>query len=282
MTVVTRFAPSPTGRIHVGNIRTALHNWLWARKNGGRFILRIDDTDRERSERGPCRAIRADLAWLGLRRTRTSPVGPLRPLRGGAAAAARGGAGLSGLRDRAGARLKRKVQLGRGKPPVYDRAALALTGADGRGSKRKGGGRTGASGSTRRADRLGRPHPRAPASRSGAAQRSGGPPRGRLLALYAAERGRRCGDGRHPCRARRGSCHQYRAAAADVRGPGRGAARFRARGFADRLGGQARQATGLDRRRGDARGGDRARRLSPSWRGSAPAWPSSRSPTWRR
>ena len=48
MSVVTRFAPAPTGRLHVGNIRTALHNCLWARRHGGRFILRIDDTDRER------------------------------------------------------------------------------------------------------------------------------------------------------------------------------------------------------------------------------------------
>lgn len=47
---VTRFAPSPTGRLHVGNIRTALHNWMYAQKAGGRFLLRIDDTDAERSE----------------------------------------------------------------------------------------------------------------------------------------------------------------------------------------------------------------------------------------
>ena len=50
MTVVTRFAPSPTGRLHVGNLRAALHNWLFARKQGGRFLLRIDDTDAERSD----------------------------------------------------------------------------------------------------------------------------------------------------------------------------------------------------------------------------------------
>ena len=50
MTVITRFAPSPTGNLHVGNVRTALHNWLWARKHGGRFLLRIDDTDLERSK----------------------------------------------------------------------------------------------------------------------------------------------------------------------------------------------------------------------------------------
>ena len=66
MSVVTRFAPSPTGRLHVGNIRTALHNFLFARKLGGRFLLRIDDTDRERSTQEFDQAIRDDLAWLGL------------------------------------------------------------------------------------------------------------------------------------------------------------------------------------------------------------------------
>src|SRR3546814_15089573 len=66
MTVTTRFAPSPTGHLHVGNVRTALHNWLWARKHGGRFLLRIDDTDIERSKEEYVDGIRADLAWLGL------------------------------------------------------------------------------------------------------------------------------------------------------------------------------------------------------------------------
>src|SRR5207237_6818887 len=66
MTVVTRFAPSPTGRLHVGNIRTALHNFLFARKNGGTFLLRIDDTDRERSTAEFEQAIREDLNRLGL------------------------------------------------------------------------------------------------------------------------------------------------------------------------------------------------------------------------
>ena len=64
--VVTRFAPSPTGRLHVGNIRAALHNWLYARQQGGRFMLRLDDTDAERSTEEFVDAIRADLAWLGL------------------------------------------------------------------------------------------------------------------------------------------------------------------------------------------------------------------------
>jgi hypothetical protein len=64
--VTTRFAPSPTGLLHVGNIRTALHNWMLARKSGGRFILRIDDTDAARSREDYADAIRADLTWLGL------------------------------------------------------------------------------------------------------------------------------------------------------------------------------------------------------------------------
>src|SRR5690606_13688152 len=66
MTVTTRFAPSPTGALHVGNIRTALHNWLWARRHGGTCRLRIDDTDGERSQERFVEGIRADLAWLGL------------------------------------------------------------------------------------------------------------------------------------------------------------------------------------------------------------------------
>ena len=66
MTVVTRFAPSPTGRLHVGNIRTALHNFLFTKKHGGRFILRIDDTDRERSREEFVEGIRDDLTWMGL------------------------------------------------------------------------------------------------------------------------------------------------------------------------------------------------------------------------
>ena len=66
MNIVTRFAPSPTGSLHVGNVRTALHNWLWARQQGGRFLLRIDDTDGARSKEEYVEGIRADLAWLGL------------------------------------------------------------------------------------------------------------------------------------------------------------------------------------------------------------------------
>src|ERR1700689_1089331 len=64
--VVTRFAPSPTGFLHIGGARTALFNWLYAKGRGGRFLLRIEDTDRERSTEAAVQAIFDGLAWLGL------------------------------------------------------------------------------------------------------------------------------------------------------------------------------------------------------------------------
>jgi glutamyl-tRNA synthetase len=66
MTVVTRFAPSPTGLLHVGGARTALFSWLYARRMGGKFILRVEDTDRERSTEEAVRVILEGMAWLGL------------------------------------------------------------------------------------------------------------------------------------------------------------------------------------------------------------------------
>jgi glutamyl-tRNA synthetase len=63
---IVRFAPSPTGRMHIGNARTALLNWLYVRPRGGRFILRFDDTDLERSKLEYAEAIEKDLAWLGI------------------------------------------------------------------------------------------------------------------------------------------------------------------------------------------------------------------------
>ena len=63
---IVRFAPSPTGLLHVGNIRAALFNWLFARRHGGKFVLRLDDTDRQRSKPEYETAIEQDLTWLGL------------------------------------------------------------------------------------------------------------------------------------------------------------------------------------------------------------------------
>ena len=128
---VTRFAPSPTGYIHVGNLRTALMNFLIARKAGGEFILRIDDTDPERSKEEYVDAIKEDLEWLGLTWDRVERQS-LRLERYEEAA--------QKLRDMGRfyevfetpteLDLKRKKQLNMGKPPVYDRAGLALSEAE--------------------------------------------------------------------------------------------------------------------------------------------------------
>src|SRR3954468_1519286 len=131
MSVVTRFAPSPTGRLHVGNIRTGLHNMLWARRQGGSFILRLDDTDRERSEEAFVLAIRADLAWLGLdaddEHRQSERFGRYEAALARLAEAGRVYPAYESAQE---LELKRKVLLGRGLPPVYDRAALALSEAD--------------------------------------------------------------------------------------------------------------------------------------------------------
>ena len=66
MAVRVRFAPSPTGHVHIGNIRVAIFNWLFARHEGGQFLLRIEDTDRERSTPEAVQAVLDALAWLGL------------------------------------------------------------------------------------------------------------------------------------------------------------------------------------------------------------------------
>ncbi len=128
MTVITRFAPSPTGRLHVGNIRTALHNWMFARANGGKFVLRIDDTDPERSEERFVDAIRADLDWLGMTpdaEERQSARFALYEARFAALVAS--GHVYPAYETTQELDLKRKIQAGRGLPPIYDRAALALT-----------------------------------------------------------------------------------------------------------------------------------------------------------
>jgi glutamyl-tRNA synthetase len=131
MSVVTRFAPSPTGRLHVGNIRTALHNWLWARRNGGRFLLRLDDTDRERSTEAFAEAIQADLAWLGLVPDETDrQSNRFAAYEAALQRLAADGRAYKAYETAQELDLKRKVQLGRGRPPVYDRAALDLSDAD--------------------------------------------------------------------------------------------------------------------------------------------------------
>jgi glutamyl-tRNA synthetase len=126
--IKTRFAPSPTGRLHVGNIRIALINWLFAQKNGGHFLLRFDDTDIERSEKVFEDGIIQDLLWLALtfddtayqsrRFDRYAMVQQQLMAAGRLYPCYETGEELA---------LKRKILLTQGKPPLYDRAALSLT-----------------------------------------------------------------------------------------------------------------------------------------------------------
>lgn len=130
MTVKVRFAPSPTGYLHIGNARVALVNWLFARKHQGEFCLRLDDTDTQRSEEKYDLAIREDMAWLGLTydttfrqsdrldqyvaaKNRLIEQGRLYPC----------------YESAEELDFKRKRALAQGKPPVYDRTALKLTDA---------------------------------------------------------------------------------------------------------------------------------------------------------
>jgi glutamyl-tRNA synthetase len=131
MTVNVRIAPSPTGLLHIGNIRAALFNYLFARKHGGTFMLRLDDTDRERSTEAFAEAIKRDMTWLGLtwdafarQSDRIARYGSvLEQLK-------KSGRVYPCFETQAELDLKRKTQLGRGMPPVYDRAALKLSDAD--------------------------------------------------------------------------------------------------------------------------------------------------------
>ena len=133
MSVVTRFAPSPTGRLHVGNIRTALHNFLFARKNGGTFILRIDDTDRDRSTAEFDQAIRDDLDWLGLvpdRIARQSERFDLYEREFKRLKEA--GRVYACYETPDELEMRRKVLLGRGLPPVYERKPVDASVPEGR------------------------------------------------------------------------------------------------------------------------------------------------------
>ncbi len=125
---VTRFAPSPTGYLHVGNLRTALFNFLIARKSGGKFILRLDDTDPERSKTEYADGIKEDLTWLGLEwdqiETQSSRLERYRDAADKLRAKDRF---YEAFETPTELDLKRKKQLNMGNPPVYDRAALGLS-----------------------------------------------------------------------------------------------------------------------------------------------------------
>ena len=128
---VVRFAPSPTGRIHIGNARTALLNWLFAKRRNGTFILRFDDTDLERSKGEYADAIEADLKWLGIEPDLVRRQSERMAAYDEAAARLKAQGRLYPAyetADELDRRRKRQQALGR--PPIYDRAALRLSEAE--------------------------------------------------------------------------------------------------------------------------------------------------------
>ena len=127
----TRFAPSPTGYLHIGNLRTALFNYLISAKAGGTFILRLDDTDPDRSKEEYSDAIKEDMQWLGLTWDRLERQSTRLDRYEEAAQALRDSGRLyECFETPVELDLKRKKQLNMGQPPVYDRSALDLTDAE--------------------------------------------------------------------------------------------------------------------------------------------------------
>jgi len=127
-TPIVRFAPSPTGLIHIGNARTALLNALLARRTGGRFILRLDDTDRERSKPEYAEAIGEDLAWLGILPDRFERQSERTEIYEAAVEKLKAlGRLYPAYETPDELERRRRLALARGLPPIYDRAALKLT-----------------------------------------------------------------------------------------------------------------------------------------------------------
>jgi glutamyl-tRNA synthetase len=126
--VKVRFAPSPTGNLHVGNLRTALVNFLFARRQGGHFMLRIDDTDTDRSTAAFEESIRADLAWMGMSwDSEDRQSARLERYDAALQQLVADGRAYACYETPEELALKRKAQLSAGRPPVYDRAGLKLT-----------------------------------------------------------------------------------------------------------------------------------------------------------
>jgi glutamyl-tRNA synthetase len=131
MTITVRFAPSPTGYIHIGNTRIALFNWLFALKNNGQFILRFDDTDTVRSKTEYAEATIADLDWLGIKPVRVEYQSKRIPIYDAAAERLKAAGVLYPCYETAEElERKRKLRLARRLPPIYGRDALKLTPAD--------------------------------------------------------------------------------------------------------------------------------------------------------
>ncbi|HUJ48139.1 MAG TPA: glutamate--tRNA ligase family protein, partial [Rhizomicrobium sp.] len=128
MTTIVRFAPSPTGLLHVGNARTAMLNWLFARKEHGKFFLRIDDTDTERGRKEYEDAILEDLGWLGLCHDIFARQSERAEAHARAAEKLKASGRLYPAYESADElERRRKRQIAMHKPPVYDRSSLKLS-----------------------------------------------------------------------------------------------------------------------------------------------------------
>ena len=128
MTTITRFAPSPTGLLHLGNIRTALINWLYAKNSGGKFILRIDDTDQERSKDEYISQIKNDLEWLGIDYDETfNQSSRFERYKEQFEKLKSDGRIYACYETPEELERKRKLQMAAGGKQVYDRSALKLT-----------------------------------------------------------------------------------------------------------------------------------------------------------
>ena len=128
MTIITRFAPSPTGFLHVGNLRTALITWLYAKSNNGKFLLRIDDTDIKRSKNEYICYIKEDLKWVGIDWDicfqQSDRIAKFKNAKNNLIKAGRLYPCYETEEELA---LKKKSLLSRNLPPIYDRASLKLT-----------------------------------------------------------------------------------------------------------------------------------------------------------
>ena len=131
MKPIVRFAPSPTGKLHVGNVRTALINWLYVRREGGTFILRIDDTDVERSTKAYEDGLKEDLTWLGMGWDKTFSQSARFDLYKSAAEDLKENGYLYPCYEtRDELDRQRKILRAQGKPPIYNRDALKLSAED--------------------------------------------------------------------------------------------------------------------------------------------------------
>ena len=239
-----RFAPSPTGQLHVGNARTALFNWLLARGQGGTFILRIEDTDVERSTRESEAAILADLRWLGLDWDEGPDVGgahgPYRQserlhlYQSYAKELLDAGQAYYCFCSREQLEAERQAALAAGRPARYAGTCRRLSHERGAGAHRRrraaGDPLPRARGPRRRLQRRGAR--RRPVSHR-RHRRSGHRPRRRHARLQLRRRRRRCADGDDACDSRRGSHLEHAAADPAVRGARLHAAGVRASGAGD-------------------------------------------------